>query len=413
MNSDMQLTTLPTPRPGQAGRRKLAIMAALALILLAGLTFWLTRDDEDKQDILTKTEDALHSAGLDPLVNATKALLAPPPPPPPVHSVGMAAPGISANGTLIQGSVPAPADLAPAASAQNAGSVAAHPNTNASTAPPPGVMPQQREDSVIRPDFVHDLANWLVTRYKPAPQGGKGHINANIQAANMRYGANMRGMERQSKDPAGARAYILRYAFNATMLEALFGIYADRLVDAVARAALAPDQGKALNEAQLDDLYKSYAAFFADLAGATGGVAALSDLQARMQAINKASQQTVALHKQITENVFALDDAREKKDNAGIPAIEARIENLNKRYRTSLQGQNDARAALISAIRKGGPAQRVDDDSVLFLAQWIERRMDKQADALDAARKASALLYDLSRRFEKAGSIPQQPAQTR
>ena len=413
MNSDMQLTSLPTPQPGQAGRRKLAIMAVSALIALAGLTFWLTRDDEGKQDILTKTEGALHNAGFDPLVNATKALLAPSPPPPPVHSVGVAAPGISANGTLIQGSVPAPADLAPAASARNAGSVTAHPNTNATSTPPPGVMPQQREDSVIRPDFVHDLANWLVARYRPAPQGGKGHINAGIQAANMRYGANMRGMERQGKDPAGARAYILRYVFNPTMLEALFGIYADRLVDAVARTALAPDQGKALNEAQLDDLYKSYAAFFADLAGATSGVAALPDLKTRMEAINRASQQTIALHRQITENVFALDDAREKKDDAGIPAIEARIENLNKRYRTSLQGQSDARAALVSAVRKGGPAQRLDDDSVLFLAQWIERRMDKQADALDAARKASALLYDLSRRFEKAASISQQPAQTR
>jgi hypothetical protein len=274
-------------------------------------------------------------------------------------------------------------------------------------------MPQQHEDNVIRPDFVNDLANWLVTRYRPAPQGGKGQTGASLQAANMRYGVNMRGMERQNKDPAGARAHILRYAFNPTMLEALYGIYADRLVDGVARAALAPDQGRALSEAQLDDLYKIYAAFFADLAGAAGGIAAMPDLKGRIENINRANQQTIALHRQITENVFALDEAREKKDDAAIPGIQARLDNLNGRYRAGLQEQNNARAALVSAIRGHGPAQRLDDDSLLFLALWIERRMDKQADALDAVRKASALLADLSRRFEKAGGAQQKPAGTR
>jgi hypothetical protein len=403
----MKLSTLPKPAPGQAGRRKLMLMAASALIVLAGLTFWLTRDEEAKKDIAARTEDVLHSAGLEPLVNATKELLAPPPPPM-LHNVGVAAPGVSANGTLVQGTMPAPADLAAASSAHNTDAAAANPDAHAAS-----VMPQQREDSVIRPDFVHDLANWLVTRYKPAPQGGKGQINVSIQAANMRYGAHMRGMERQGKDAAGARDYILRYAFNPTMLEALYGIYVDRLVDEVARAAFAPDQGRALSEAQLDELYKSYAALFADLGAATSAVAAMPDLKAHLESFSKANQQTIALHRQITENVFALDEAREKKDDASIPGIEARIEDLNGRYRASLQGQSRARAALVAAARKNGPAHRLDDDSVLFLVLWIERRMDKQADALDAARKTAALLHDLSLRFAKAGSTSQPSAGTR
>ena len=410
---DVKLTTLPKPQPGQAGRRKLTIMALLALMLLAGLTFWLTRDEEAQKDITAKAENTLRSAGLNPLINATKDLLAPPPPPPPVHSVGVAAPGIPASGTLIQGSVPAPELLSVAAITQNAGVLTTTPDTN--VAPPPGVMPQQREDSVIRPDFVRDLANWLVARYKPAAHGSRGQINVGIQAANMRYGMNMHGMERQSKDPAAARARILRYAFNPAMLEALYGIYAARLVDDVAQAALAPDQGKALSETQLDDLYKSYAAFFADLAGVTGGIAATPDLKERIDAVNTVNQRTIALHKQITENVFALDEAREKNNDAGIPGIQARIENLNERYRTSLQGQSNARAALVSAIRNNGraPTPRLDDDSVLFLALWVERRMDKQADALHAVRKAAALLTDLSRRFENAASASQKRAGTR
>jgi hypothetical protein len=414
MDADgMKLAALPRPQPGREARRKLVMMAAAALLLLAVLAFWLTSDEGAKQDIVAQTKGALQNAGLDPLVNATRDLLAPNPPlpfppalqPVPENSVGVAAPGVPASGALIQGTVPDLAQVSTATSTQSTEKAAENPETGAESAPPPGVMPQQREDSVIRPDFVHDLAHWLVGRYKPALQGGKGQINASLQAANMRYGMNMRGMERQGKDLAGARAHILRYAFNPAMLEALYGIYAERLVDEVARVALAPDQGKALNEAQLDDLYRAYAAFFADLAGMVGGIAAMPDLKGRIETINRANQQTIALHRQLAENVFALDEAREKKDDADIPDIEARIENLNGRYRAGLQGQSNARAALVSAIRNNSSGQTpgLDDESVIFLALWIERRMDKQADALETVNKASALVTDLSRKKKKAG----------
>ena len=407
-SDDIKLSALPKPQPGKESRRRPMAVAAAALMLLDGLTFWLTRDDETKRDIVTKAESTLQSAGLDPLLSAAKELITPPPPPPPVHSVGVAEPGLPASGTLIQGSMPALVPEPPPAEVSTQNEEATTAVVDATPAASPGVMPQQREDTVILPDFVHDLANWLVARYRPAPQGGKGQINASIQAANMRYGMHMRGMERQGRDPAGARAHILRYAFNPTMLEALYGIYADRLVDEVARAALAPSQGKALSEAQLDDLYKNYAAFFADLASVTSGIAAMHDLKERIETLNRDNQRIIALHRQITENVFALDEAREKRDEAAIPAIEARIEALDRRYRTSLQAQSNARGTLVSAIRSSGPGQarRLDDDSVFFLALWVERRMDKQADALDAVRKASALLTDLSQRFQNAGSTP-------
>ena len=405
-----KLAALPQPQPGHEARRKLVAVAVSALILLAVMTYWLTRDEGAKQNILTQATDALQTAGLAPLVDATKGLLAPSPPAP---QVGIAAPGVSASGTSIQGTVADPASLSTAASTQSAEN--ATEKTDAPPAPPPGVMPPQREDSVIRPAFVRDLAQWLVTRYKPSPQGAKGQINISLQAANMRYGMNMRGMERKGKDTAGSRAHILRYAFNPAMLDALYGIYAERLVNDLARTALAPDQGKALNKAQLDDLYQAYAAFFADLAAVTGGIAAMPDLPERIADINRANHQTVALHRQLTENVFALDEARETKNTAEMRGIEARIENLNWRYRASLHGQSNARAALVSAIRNNGHSRTplLDDDSLLFLALWIDRRMDKQTDALAAVRKASALLTDLSRRFEQAGNASRKPAGTR
>jgi hypothetical protein len=394
-----KLAALPKPQPDRASRRKLAVAAAAALILLAAMTYWLTRNERATQDIATRTRGALHSTGpADPLAGAGRQSPAPPLPEP-----GL---GMSAGGPQIQGSVSDPAPLSAAASAQH---TAENPDTTTASAPPPGVMPQQREDSVIRPAFVRDLARWLVMRYKPARHGGKGQINVSLQAANTRYGMNLRGMERRGRDPAGARAHILRYAFNPAMLEALYGVYADRLVDETARAALAPEQGKALNEAQLDDLYTCCAALFSDLADATGGIAAMPDLTERLESINRANRQVAALYRLITEQVFALDEAREKKDEAAIPGLEARIETLNGRYRAALHGQGNARAALVSAVRNNDRTLLLDDDSILFLALWIQRRLNTQANALDTARKASALLADLSKRFERAGNALQKP----
>lgn len=401
MEPQLKLNSLPAPRPGTAGRMKLIIPAVLAVIALGCAVFWLTRSDDDKKELAGKTESLLQDAGLAPLVDAGKKLVSPPPPPP-LHSVGTAAPGVSANGTLIQGTLASPADLEAAAAAQA---------VNGQQEPaPPGVAPKLREDSVIRADFVRDLAGWMVSRYKPAPAGGRGQINAGLQAANLRYGTNLRGMERKSAgDIPASRAFILRYAFSPSMLEALYGIYAERFVDEVAHAALAPDQGKAMSEAQLDDLYANYAGFFGDLSKVTAGAAAMPDLKARIEQVNAVGRKSLAVHAEITETVFALDEAREKGNTASVQNLEKKLAELNGRYRSALQEHNAARAALIAAIRKGAPVRHLDDDTVLFVTLWIERRLD-QPDAQAAAVKASQLLADLSRRFEAAaGKAPKTP----
>jgi hypothetical protein len=311
--------------------------------------------------------------------------------------VGTATPGSSADGTLIQGAVPALPPEPAAATAKNGS------GADAAETPPPWIAPKQREDSVIRADFLRDLAGWMVARYKTSSKGGRGQIAAGVQSANMRYGTSLRGMDRrQAGDVSSARASILRYAFNPAMLEALYAIYADRLVEEVARAALTPERGKALSEEQLDGLYASYAGFFAELARVTAGVADLPDLKGRIERMGAAGQQSTELHARITETVFALDEAREKDDAAAMEKLQAQLTDFNARYRAGLRARDNARTELIASIRKGAPTGYLDGDSVLFVAKWVERRMESQSDARAATGKASELLRDLARRFENA-----------
>ena len=403
MNIDLQSSKLPTPQPEKDVRRKLFILAALALIALSAAAFWLTRDATSKKELTQSGETLLQNAGLAPLVDATKKLLDPPPPPP-THSLGLAAPGIAANGTLIQGSLASPAELDKQLPASSPDSAPASTPDSALTGAEksPVLMPPQRDDTVIKPEFLHDLAAWFVARYKPLA-GGKGQTGISPQSANLRYGSSLRGMERQTKDLAGSRAAILRYVFNPAMLEALYALYADRLVHELAQAALAPVQGKALGEDQLDGLYRAYAAFFSELSSVCGGIAALPDLKKRTAALDASAQQTIAIHQQLVEKVFARDAELENGQQATAERLQEQIDALNTRYRTSIQDQAAARSALVSAIRKG-KSSSLDDDNVLFMALWVERRMAQQADALEATRTASALLDDLARRFTAAAS---------
>lgn len=395
MEPQMQLNSLPSPRPAAAGRARLALAALLALAVVGGAAFWLTRDEDSKKELGGKTEEALRSIGLEPLIDAGRKLFAPAPPPPPVHTVGTAAPGVAANGTLIQGTVPEFPD----------------PAAREGETEMPGLAPVQREDSVVRVEFLRDLAGWMVARHKSAPPGGKGSAGIGVRSANMRYGSSLRGMgQTGGGDMPSARAAVLRYAFNPGMLEALYSVYADRFVDEVAQAALAPEAGKALSEAQLDELYRSYSGFFNDLAGVCTGIAELPDLKNRTEQVNAVGRQNIALHAQVMETVFALDEAREKDDKGGIGKLEAKLADLDARYRAGLQAHSAARAALISAIRKGGAGAHMDDDSVLFVSLWMERRMERQADVPDTARTASELLKDLAGRFERAAARAPLPA---
>ena len=407
MDTGMNLNELPPPEPAAVGRKKLVVLAALALLVVGGAAFWLTGDEESKKELAGKTGEVLENAGLTPLIDAGRKLLNPAPPPPPQHTVGTAQPGESAAGTLVQGTMPSPADVAAAASSSVAAERETANEQGAPTGRPeegmPGIAPVQREDTVIRTDFLRDFADWMVTRYKAAPSSGRRQLGSVVQAANLRYGVQLRGMEARRKgDVPTARADILRYAFNPAMLEALYGIYAGRLVDYIAQEALAPDRGKPMSEAQLDELYKNYAAFFRELSRIVANAAGADDLKERLERMHAAGRQNTTLHTEITKIVFAVDEAREKEDTAALQLLEARLSDMNARYRLGLQTYNSAHSALVYAVRKGAPAGHLDDESVLFVTLWLERRMESQADGRAAALKGSALLANLADRFEEA-----------
>lgn len=254
------------------------------------------------------------------------------------------------------------------------------------------VAPKVTADSKVRPDFVEDLAAYLVSRYKPGPRGGS--LAVSVQSVNQRYGVKLAGLVE------GGRAGLLRYAFHPTMLQSLYALYVDRFMAALDREAAA----KSLSPEQNREMHMALAGRFVMLAGALEGVASVPDLGKRIKGLEQISQNVVDINSQMTAAVFDLDQLRENKaSQPEIATTQLRVDGLSARYRRALEERAAAQRALVAAIRKGG-GQALDDDSLLFVAYWVDRRLREGPQAPASVQSAAAVLRDLARRCAQAGA---------
>ena len=381
------IMNMPKPRPARAGAAKAVVLAVLAVILVSGAAYWLTRDKSTRDQWKDKAADVINNATSGTILAGVGDVLRDSPPPPPISVVSPpTSPGTLA-GQTVQGSVAAPVDSSiPAGQAGQQTGVQ---------------MPQKvTEDSHVRLEVVEDLAAFIVSRFKPGPQTGT--LNVSVQALNQRYGAKLAG----TSDGKGGRDALLRYAFHPTMLRGLYGLYADRFLDAVNRDAAS----KGFTPDQIRQLHMALAGRVVLLAGALEGVASVPNLAARLREEEKASQVVVDINAQMAEAVFAVDQLRENNAaDSQVSTAQLRVDGLSARYRRALEERAALQRTLVAAIRQGG-GQALDDDSLLFVAQWVDRRLRSDPQALASVQASAGILRDLARRSAQTGTgTPFQP----
>ena len=90
------------------------------------------------------------------------------------------------------------------------------------------------------------------------------------------------------------------------------------------------------------------------------------------------------------------------------------MDGLSARYRRALEERAALQRTLVASIRQNG-GQTLDDDSLLFVAQWVDRRLRADPQALASVQASAGVLRDLARRSAQAGTgtpfQPQSPAQ--
>ena len=401
---------LPEPEPG-AGGRKLWLVVVLAILLLAGAAWWFSRDDAARSDLREKAASYVDgiTAGT-PLAGIGNVFRTAPPPPPASVTHPATEPGTLA-GRNVQGTVPAPVDTglpygaagpdaAGAAGGAGAGAAGAGGAGQAGAdGALPGYVPPVTEDSRVRAGFVAELARWLAARYRPGPRGGT--LAVTVQALTQRLGVAQAGMV------PGGRAGLLRYAFHPSMIQGLYNLYVGRFLQDLDDAA----KRRGLDEAQNRQFHLALAGRAVILAGALEGVASLPDMSQQLAHVEQLAQNAVDINAQMAQAVFELDEKRAANaPRQELATGQLRVDGLAARYRRALDEQGAAQRALVAAIRKGG-AQGMDDEGLLFVAHWVERRLAADRNALAAVRAAAGVLRDLGRRCAEIGAgAPRSPA---
>ena len=259
----------------------------------------------------------------------------------------------------------------------------------------------RKDDSVVRIAFIDDLARWLRQNY--IPTGRSGVLTSSLREANLRYGVGMRGLAWIGDDLPAGRSAALAHVYTRDMLSSLYSLYIDRFMEAVARSLDEPVDGRTLSPEQKRRFYLAYAGQFRSLSGTLQGIVALPDFTVQMNDLQQGAQRVVAANARYSELVFARDAAQEQGNSGRVAELGVQVAEAGKIYQQAVVSREQSREALAQTIRIRGNAGRMDTDSILYVAAWVERRVRNHPEKMDATRQAAALFLDLAQRFESAG----------
>ncbi len=277
------------------------------------------------------------------------------------------------------------------------------------------VMPPVREDSVVTPAFVDDLAAYIVAAYYPAsaPPAPAEHgvLTLSPKSANKRYGADMTGLTWSGDDLHKGRQSVLRYVLTPTMVDALYRLYADSFMDALqrhARKAVRTVEGyeRPLTRMEIKEMHQLLAYKVQATAGVLRACAVMEDAMPRVDAMLASARAALSANQTFQEALHAyqqLDDG--KHNTATLTAARKRMDDAGKTYQQSIMQRERTKESLANALRKYAGVGQQDDAANLYVAQWVYRRVQDDPRVFPAIMAIHDNLADLSERLEKRAAL--------
>ena len=248
-----------------------------------------------------------------------------------------------------------------------------------------------REDTRVHPLFVRDLASYIVSRYKPLSDS-KGTVSISVQGLNQRYAKTPVGLD--AKADASGREALLRYCFTPSMIQGLYTIYSDTFIEAVADAA----REKKLEAREQSALFQALGARCLILASGLEAVAGMPDLGRRLTELDQAEQACVLSNRQLLDARFDLEQARDT--GAGqqeIASAKETVQAAQRALQDAARNKIRTQELFIAALRSRSGTS-LNEDSLLYLARWVGRRLKGNNEALQGALASSEMLKALARR---------------
>lgn len=269
------------------------------------------------------------------------------------------------------------------------------------------------EDSVVKPEFLSDLAAVLAQTYHPAGTrhnpGARPMTTAGFRKLNMRYGVELIGLAHASPDLEQARPAVFDYLLNPIVLRAVFDLYADRFVSGLAEAGRSQERefgseakgfaARPLSDAETAEMLRLYARQARDLGTCFRAFAERRDLSTAVARMMEAAQRVSAAY-------AAYKD--QEAQNAPRQAREAQAEEIKR----SIAERERLRQGLLAGIMPGGNAAKafsLSEGDVLDVSGWVYRRLRVSPERINALGAMASLLPELAARLEAAAEAPPAP----
>lgn len=265
--------------------------------------------------------------------------------------------------------------------------------------------PAAREDAVVRPAFVNDIAAFLAQNYWPKnthPSARRGGITtASLQWANLRYGAELRDLDGSRGDPGSARRAILGYILNPAAVGRIYGLYAEGFIAALHQEAekrlVGEGDGKrALTDAEKREMFGIYAGYAARVGAALENYAEDSTMPQKVEIYAEAEKTVQDANRAYMESMLAFEEASHGVNSANTNAARLRMDKEAATYQKRVRERETARNTLVAAMSKG-KANR--DDTLVYAAFWAYRR---GADSASSLRACSKVFGDMSAKLNAA-----------
>lgn len=391
------------------------LVVLLVVCGIAGTCTWLGVAPDTRSRWASRASDMLKGTSLDSLRGYLEPYIEQKPPVPPIgESPSPAGDTVqNADGSLSGTAIQAGIGQTTPPGETGAGQTAAGENGESPSASgptwfdPQAPIPPVKADDHVQPSFIDDLAAWVVSRYHPGARGGS--LAVSVQALNQRYGVKMIGLA--APDSRSPRKALLRYTFTPSMVEGLYGLYADSFLHAIAVQAARPASGRPLSDSELKNLYRLLGAQSELLASGLESVSAVPDISQRIRALDGLAEASNEVNAKMMEQRFELDQLREKKASAeAVRSAEATLNETADQLRAALARETQAQHALAEDIRSKG-ARSLNDETLLYLARWVDRRLEDSSSAVRSIHSSSKVMRDLAARCQRIYEGTPEPAQ--
>ncbi|MCL1889016.1 MAG: hypothetical protein FWF99_00735 [Desulfovibrionaceae bacterium] len=263
------------------------------------------------------------------------------------------------------------------------------------------------EDAVVTADFVRDLAEFLAANYWPRGSHvaamDRENSTASLSAVNQRYGmaltsfTSTRAREGR-RDFYRDRRLLLNYVFNPYMLPALTRMYADQLAGCLVESAGGQIRNAGGREIRLgDEEIISMLRYYARYARAAGRVllayAESGSAHERIRVLRQAEEAGFEANARMLEASYRQDVALAQGERENIRLAAEAVSQAGEEYRLAVLALREAREQVALSVA-GGQEGFLDNDSLVYIANWAARRGPRGGQSLQAA---SASMDYLSR----------------